>query len=48
MQKHPPFSVRDLRELLRVLRFVNTADPTVQAEAYRLAQKVERYLNNNK
>lgn len=46
MHKNPPFSIRDLRTLLRVLRFVNTADPTVQADAYRLAQLIERYLNN--
>jgi hypothetical protein len=45
MTSNVNLSTRDLRSLERVLRFVNTADSDVQAEAFRLAQKIRRILH---
>lgn len=48
MSTHSPLTVRDLRSLVRVLRYINTADTDIQHEAFRLARKIEKHLDHPK
>jgi hypothetical protein len=46
---NPSFlTVRDLRAVVRVLRYVNTADTDIQHEAFRLVRKIEKHLDHPK